>query len=149
MKRSLKDKLQNIGHEIVGFIPKGIGILILGYACVNNVDHNGMNDSLRTKGARRYHNPENPIKTIRSVEETWEDNKLYLSDGTGYNPLAKRKIIFDDGSETTLRYRTLAWQPFRRWIAGEELNPQPGERYEVTSDDTLEYKSNSLVQKVE
>ena len=25
MKRALKDKLQNIGHEIVGFIPKGIG----------------------------------------------------------------------------------------------------------------------------
>ena len=149
MTHSLKDKLKNIGNEIVGFIPKGIGILALGYAFVTCADQNGINDSLRTKVARKYHNPENPIKVVRNVGETWSDNKLYVPDGTGFNPLVKRRVIFEDGSETNLRYRTLAWSPFKRWLAGEEFNPQPGEKYEVTTNDNWEYRSNSLVQKVE
>ena len=150
MTRSLKDKLRNIGDEIVGLIPKGIGILALGYALVTCADHNGINDSLRTRVAKQHHSLENPIKTVRSVEETWRDNKMYSPDGTGFNPLVKRRIIFDDGSETSLRYRTLVWQPFVRWAAGEEFSPQPGEKYEVARVDICwEYRANSLVQKVE
>jgi len=149
MTNSLKDKLRNIGNSAIGFIPKGLIVLGLGYAFVTCADHNGMNDSLRTKTARRYHNPENPIKTVRNVEENWKDNRLHSLDGTGFNPLVKRRVIFEDGSETNLRYRTLAWQPFRRWMIGEEFNPQQGEKYEVTRNDSSEYRINSLIQKVE
>ena len=61
--------------------------------------------------------------------------------GSGYNPRVVRIVEFEDGSTSYLNYRTMAHQPFMRWLKGKEFNPRVGERYEV--------KDNKLVRKVE
>ena len=133
LKKGLKTGLKGI---VAGLI---IGI---------TADHNGCMDSYRTEQARYFlSNPENPIKTIASVEEKWKNNSPLeffssATGGVGYNPLIIRTVTFEDQSQTKLRYRTLAWQPFRKWISGEDFNPQIGERYEVDSH-------NRIVRKVE
>ena len=59
----------------------------------------------------------------------------------GYNPQVTRVVTFEDGSQTTLQYRALAWQPFMRWKNGDIFNPKPEEQYQVTSE-------NSIVRKI-
>lgn len=113
-----------------------------GFCCTSLIDHNGGMDSPRTSQAIRLSSPNNPIKTVASVYEEWEDSTLFALDGTGYNPLVIRHITFEDGTETGVRYRTLAWQPFRRWIRGDEFSPQKGEQYEVTLNNNFVRKIN-------
>lgn len=125
MKTSLKQKIRTI--------PKTVGTMIIGGLILYNLaSHNGKLDSLRSKEARKYHNSTNPIKIIENVEETWKDDWSLSPMLDGYNPRVIRKITFQDGSKTKLDYRTHAWQPFMKWRNGDEFNPKPNEKYEVT-----------------
>ncbi len=154
MNQTLTTRIKEGAQEAIGrtlmFIPKLGFALFLVYSCARTIDGNGLGDSLRTKSANDYHNDNNPVKTVAKVEEKWYDNEVYSIDLTGFNPLVIRQITFDDETTTSLRYRTLAHQPFRRWIVGEEFNPQVGERYEVTSSGILRQgrPENELVRRV-
>ncbi len=104
-------------------------VAIGGLVLYSLLSHNGLLDSPRTKMASRLHNMDNSTKTVSYVDEKWSDNIPMMH---GYNPRVIRNVNFDDGSQTTLSYRTMAWQPFMRWLGGEEFDPQVGERYEVS-----------------
>ncbi len=95
---------------------------------------NGCLDSQRTKSAERYYRTcETSVKTVKQVSEEWRDNETSFLDISGFNPQVIRTVEFEDGSKSVLSYRTMAHQPLVRWIRGEEFNPKPGEKYEVTS----------------
>lgn len=139
---NLKEKLRNIRYTLW----RGAKIAFATYLIIQLGSHNGCFDSPRTKEARRYHNPQNPVKVVRRVGERWKDNSTLALvssavGGSGYNPRVIRDIEFDDGSKTRLDYRVLAWQPFVRWVNGKEFDPKPGEKYEVD-------KHNGLVRKM-
>lgn len=111
------------------------------YLPLTLASHNGLLDSDRTDEAEEKHAENNPIKTVKTVEEQWED--CFITPyGDSFNPRVIRTVTFKDGSGTELDYRTLAWQPFMRWKNGDEFDPKPGEKYEVTS-------GNGLVKKVD
>jgi len=124
--------MSELSDKVKGFAKFSAVVVIGGVALFNLLDHNGKLDSMRTKEARKYHGSGTP-KTVASVEERWRDTLFLSPTMDGYNPQVTREVTFDDGSTATLRYRTLAWQPFMRWRNGEEFNPKPGETYEVTS----------------
>ena len=105
---------------------------ILGYLAFQLGSTNGVFDSLRTKDGEDLADPSDPIKTVSSVVETWKDTVPYSPDGTGFNPRVIREISFEDGTHITLDYRVLVWQPLRKWIHGEEFNPQVGQKYEIS-----------------
>lgn len=140
MEQAPSDRLREPSWEVGDYLKTGakvvVGVLIL-YSLAS---HNGMLDSHRTKEARRLE-PQ-ATKNVATVEETRKDNVVYSLTLDGYNPKVIREVMFEDGTETRLEYKTLAWQPFNRWANGEEFNPQPGEKYEVTSQ-------NMIVRKVE
>jgi len=120
----------------------GIKSVIAALVVYSLASHNGHLDSMRTKETSHLQGlVGNKIKTVASVEEYWKDNVTYSLMMDGYNPLVRRNVLFEDGSQTTLRYRTLAWQPLMKWINGNEFNHRQGEQYEVTS-------SNDIVRKV-
>ncbi len=120
-----------------------IGATTLCLAIYGCSSHNGMFDSMRTKEAAWLQgNPTNTVRTVAAVEEEWKDNVTYSLMMDGYNPKVRREVTFEDGSQTTLNYRTLAWQPIMRWKNGDMFNPQPGEQYEVTS-------RNQIVRKIQ
>lgn len=108
-------------------------VLIGGLILYNLASQNGILDSMRTKEARRYISSDNSIKTVANVEEKWKNYWSCTPMLDDYNPRVIRKVTFKDGSKTRLDYRILAWQPFVRWKNGEEFNPRPEEKYEVTS----------------
>lgn len=66
----------------------------------------------------------------RKITTINKDNVIYSPTLDGYNPKVIREVTFEDGTETNLEYRTLAWQPFRKWMREQEFNPQPGEKYD-------------------
>ena len=120
----------------------------MGYAIFSLGSYNGCFDSDRTIEAAKHHDVGNPVKTIASVEEEWSDNSALafassMMGGGGYNPHVTRRIVFEDGSQGTISYRTLACQPIRKWLRGDEFDPKPGEKYEVFPSGQL------LVRKVE
>ncbi|HLC57185.1 MAG TPA: hypothetical protein VJH95_01290 [Candidatus Nanoarchaeia archaeon] len=129
------NRLNHIADGAFKFVRRGACIAVLAYSVYSLFSHNGLLDSPRMKETGRYHSDENHVKTVANVRERWEDdnpgmiNKITLN---GYNPKVIREIVFDDGSRARLEYRTLAWQPIMRWKNGEEFNPRPGEKYEVT-----------------
>ena len=146
-KRTLGDRVRDLGGRAVDTLKTGAKYAIGGYILFSLASHNGCLDSDRARLARRLHDDNNPVKIVKSVEEEWKDNSTLAlvssaMGGAGYNPRVIRKVTFEDGTQTTLDYRTMAHQPFRRWIGGEEFNPQVGETYEVT-------KNNQLIKKVE
>jgi hypothetical protein len=104
---------------------------IIGLLLYNFGSHNGCFDSERTEEAfRNFANrKDNVVKTVAAVRE--ETDPGYNS-ATWMNPMVTREVEFDDGTEATLRYRTHAWMPMRRWINGDEFSPEVGESYEVT-----------------
>ena len=142
MEQSLSDRLREFRWKVGDYLKTGAKVAVGGLILYSLASHNGMLDSNRTREAREYNNASNPIKTVATVKERWEDNVVYSPTLDGYNPKVIREVTFEDGSETRLAYRTLAWQPFRKWLRGEEFNPQPSEKYEVTS-------RNMIVRKVE
>jgi len=105
-----------------------VGSLILG----SLASHNGCLDSYRTNQTKRFEDPANPVKRVTDVVETWKDNNVGYSGLERYNPLVIRAVTFHDGTKTTLNYRTVAHQSIRRWMSGDEFNPQVGSLYEVT-----------------
>lgn len=109
--------------------------LIGAYSIFSLASHNGVLDSMRTKEANKYIHNTDITKVVHSVEEEWEDYFPWMLDG--YNPKVTRTVTFEDGTETTLTYRTLAHQPYRKLISGEEFKPQKGEKYLVAKDNTL------------
>ena len=139
-KRTLGDKMRDLGGRAVDTMKTGAKVAVGGLILYTLASHNGCNDSYRTNEARRLQGES--TKTVATIEETWKDNIVSSPTLDGYNPRVIRKVTFEDGTQTTLDYRTLAHQPFRRWIAGEEFNPQVGEAYKVT-------KNNQLVKKIE
>ncbi len=154
MTETLITKIKEGTQEAIGttlrFIPRATFVLLGLYACAKTIDGNGLGDSMRTKSANDYHNKSNPVKVVAKVEEEWNDNTIYSPDMTGFNPVVDRTITFEDGTKTSLHYRTLAWQPFKEWVSGEEFKPQVGERYEVTSGGILRTgrPENELVRRV-
>jgi hypothetical protein len=139
-KRNLRDRAGNI-------LGTGVKYIIGGCILFSLASHNGLLDSNRTKQTEQLYDKNNPTKVVSGVEEEWRDNSPFslassIAGGAGYNPRVIRKVTFEDSSQTTLDYRVLAHQPFRRWIRGDEFNPQVGEMYEVT-------KHNQFVRKVE
>ena len=111
------------------------------------LSHNGCLDSRRTKQTRWLHSSDNLVKSVANVDESWRDNSeiamlTCVFGGGGYNPQVIRTITFEDGTETTVKYRTLAHQPFRRWGGGDEFDPELGEEYEVTPQNELVRKIN-------
>ncbi len=130
MRQELSDKIKGLAKWTAGV---AIGAAVI----VNLSDGNGMLDSMRTKEAQRYHNSKHQTKKVTDVQESWRDTLILSPTMDGYNPQVTREVTFDDGSRTTLKYRTLAWQPFVRWINGEEFNPKPGETYEVAAGNRL------------
>ena len=152
--------IRNFGYKIAdtfGQTVRDLAPLVLtGYVIFNLGSANGCFDSERAIEAAKRHDAENPIKTVASVEEKWYDNSAlgYFSammGGAGYNPRVIRTVTFDDGSEASLDYRTAAWQPMRRSLAGKEFKPQPGEQYEVVpgDDEVWLQTPQLLVRKVE
>ena len=134
----------NLSERISDFLWRfGTRYVLPAYMLVFLASHNGCMDSYRTKSAaRNLQKPSNPIKTVAVVREEWRDNSEWAAfsaamGGGGYNPRVIRRVIFKDGSITTLDYRVMAHQPFRRWISGEEFDPKPGEQYEVTRYNTI------------
>jgi len=142
MEQSLSDRLREFRWKVGDYLKTGAKVAVGGLIFYSLASHNGMLDSNRTREARGYSNASNPIKTVATVKERLEDNVVYSPTLDGYNPKVIREVTFEDGSETRLEYRTLAWQPFRKWLGGEEFNPHPSEKYEVTS-------RNMIVRKVE
>ena len=140
MEQSLSDKLREFRWKVGDYLKTGAKVAVGGLILYSIASHNGLLDSYRTKEARELRGE--ATKTVATVEESWKDNVVYSPTLDGYNPKVIREVTFEDGTETSLEYRTLAWQPFRRWLRGEEFNPQPGEKYEVTF-------RNTIVRKVE
>jgi hypothetical protein len=146
-KITLKEKIGDFMDGAGDILKTGAKYAIGGYILFSLASHNGCLDSSRVKQARQLHNENNSTKVVANVEEEWRDNSTLelvssAMGGAGYNPRVIRRVTFEDGTETTLDYRVLAHQPFRRWIAGEEFNPQVGDKYEVT-------KQNQLVRELE
>ncbi len=144
-REKITDKLRKAGSEVAEFLRPGTLIkpLLGGYIIFALMDNNGCLDSDRTRETQWLHRLQGAqVKTVENVEERWRDDIFCSPMFDGYNPQVIREVIFDDGSQTTLSYRTLAWQPFMRWKNGEEFSPKVGERYEVTS-------RNQLVRKLE
>ena len=127
------DKLEDAGKILEAGIISLVGLVTL----YSLADQTGLLDSMRTVEARRFANPLNTVKKIARVEEEWKDNRAYTPTFDGYNPKVIRTVTFEDGSQTILQYRMAAWQPFRRWLNGNEFNPLPEEHYEVASDNTI------------
>lgn len=152
MEQSLSDKLKEFGWKVGDCLKTGakatITLVVGGFVLYTLASSNGCLDSLRTKETRQYSNQKNPIKIVKGIEEEWKDNSAFALassaiGGCGYNPRVIRKITFEDGTQTILDYRVLAWQPFMRWKNGEEFNPKVGEKYEV------EKEYNTLLRKLE
>jgi hypothetical protein len=146
-KRTFKDKIGDYVSGAGDLLKTGVKVAIGGYIFFSLASHNGCLDSNRTKSARQLHDENNPTKVVANIEEEWKDNSTlaFVSSamgGAGYNPRVIRRVTFEDGTQTTLDYRVLAHQPFRKWIAGEEFNPKVGDKYEVT-------KQNQLVRELE
>lgn len=127
-------RIHNIPNKIWDGIYKEAKMSLLGTVIFTNLGYNGCLDSERTRTTGTPNERDNVIKTVEGVAE--DLNPGYNS-STWINPQVTREIVFNDGSQRTLQYRTRSWQPFRRWIFGEEFNPQPGEHYEVTKDNTF------------
>jgi hypothetical protein len=146
MRTNLSERISNLWDNTKSFLWKvGTRYVLPAYILVSLASHNGCMDSRRTKNARYLQKPSNPTKTVAIVTEEWRDNSEWAAfsaamGGGGYNPRVIRTVIFDDGSTTTLDYRVMAHQPFRRWISGEEFDPKPGEKYEVTRYNTIAAK---------
>jgi hypothetical protein len=146
-KRTLKERIRDFGERAGDILKTGVKCAIGAYVILMLASHNGCLDSNRTKQARHLHEVNNLTKVVSSVEEKWKDNSTLAMvscafGGGGYNPRVIRGVTFEDGTQTILNYRVLAHQPLRKWISGEEFNPQVGEKYEVT-------KYNQLVRKIE
>jgi hypothetical protein len=146
-KRTSRNRVRDFMDRAEDILRTGAKCAILGYTVFFLASHNGFLDSNRTKQTRQLHNENNPKKVVASVKEEWKDNSTIalvssMMGGGGYNPRVIRRVTFEDETQTTLDYRVMAHQPFRRWISGKEFNPQVGERYEVTNH-------NQLVRKVE
>lgn len=136
----LKRYVNNVLDSATNVIGEVVLFTLPLFAISNLGDHNGLLDSPRTKQAAKY--AISGTKTVKAVEERWKDNVIYGPAMDGYNPLVIRDVTFEDGSTARLRYRTLAWQPFRGWLCGEEFDPKSNERYEVDA-------KNQLLRKVE
>ena len=155
LKERIEIKSRNLWDSTKRVLWKGTGVAVGGWILCGLLSHNGCVDSARTKNAMRNHRKNNPVKVVKDVKETWRDNStmalIYsVFGGGGYNPQVIRMITFEDGSKTHLNYRTMAHQPFMRWLHGEEFNPQPGEIYEINEyTNVLGQRINSLVQKIE
>ncbi|MBW3014881.1 hypothetical protein KY330_00505 [Candidatus Woesearchaeota archaeon] len=117
---------QDVNYYLKDLALAGIGC----YFFFSLFSHNGCFDSLRTKDAMQYRSKDNLVKVVESVEEEWKDNEQYMV-LDGYNPKVIRKVKFKDGSDTWLSYRTMAHQPYMKWLHGDEFDPKVGERYEV------------------
>lgn len=133
--QSLSERLREFQWKVRGFLQSGAKTVAGGFMLYTIASHNGCLDSYRIKEARGLQGE--ATKTVATVDETWKDDGVYTPTLDGYNPKVIREVRFDDGTETTLGYRTLAWQPFRKWLRGEEFDPQPGEKYEVTSNNMI------------
>jgi len=108
---------------------------VCGYILFNLLSDNGFLDSERSKESMRYENQQgNVMKTVVDVTETM--NPCYNS-STWINPKVTREVLFDDGTETELSYRTHTWFQLRNRLYGEEFVPRIGEQYEVTSNNNL------------
>lgn len=142
-KETLSSKVRRRGLTIADdFRPSRLVMYAIGgYVLFNFMSANGCLDSNRTREALRFYENRqgNIVKTISNVEEGFD---FGYNSSTWINPRITREVEFDDGTETTLLYRIRAWQPFVKWINGEEFSPKVGEKYEVTSD-------NQLVRKLE
>ena len=143
MRTELSDKLSGLKERVGDILKTGAkvvaGGVVGGYILFSLASHNGMLDSARTKEARQLRGEQ--VKTVATVDEEWKDTQVYSPTMDGYNPQVIREVTFEDGSQTTLKYRTLAWQPFMKWKNGEQFEPKQGEQYEVTS-------ANIIVRKV-
>ncbi len=133
--------LEELKHTTKEYLKTGAKCVFGALIAINLASHNGFYDSMRTKEALRYQDPTNPVKVVSKVKEKWKDDKIYSLALEGYNPRVIRTVTFNDGSQIKLDYRVLAWKPFMKWKNGEEFDPKPGERYELT-------KQNGLVRKV-
>ena len=111
--------------------------IIVVYSAYTILSHNGLFDSRRTKEAIRDYNANNPIKTVKNVQEEWSDNKFYAPMMDGYNPRVLRTVKFEDGTQTTLDYRVYAWPLVKKIVSGETFNPKPGEKYQVNKNNNL------------
>jgi hypothetical protein len=132
-RESFRNGMEHAWDEIkYTFRPLNIAkCSIIGLLLYNFGSENGCFDSERAEDALRNfaHRKDNVVKTVVGVTE--ETDPGYNS-ATWMNPMVTREVEFDDGTEITLRYRTHAWMPMRRWINGDEFSPEVGERYEVT-----------------
>jgi hypothetical protein len=142
-KLTLREKIADLREKACDFFKAGVKLAFTGYITFSLLSHNGCLDSQRTEQAKSLHNTNNQTKVVTRIGEEWKDNSKYLlaMGGNGYNPRVIRTIIFEDGTQSIVDYRTLAHQPITRWLKGEEFNPQAGEKYEVT-------KYNELVKRV-
>jgi len=130
-KRTLKNRLNNFADDALDVLKDGAKYALGAYILFNLTSHNGCLDSRRTKQAEGLYDANNPVKIVANVDEEWRDNSPFVLFGA-YNPRVIRRVTFEDGTQATLDYRVLAYQPFRRLVSGEEFNPQVGERYQVT-----------------
>ena len=137
----LTEIIEKLKEKSAIIIKKGALFGLGAYLLFHLTSNNGLLDSNRTKETGYLNKPSNQVKQVVHVDEEWRDNKIYSLDLTGYNPKVIRHVQFSDGTETTLNYRTLAWQPFRKWMSGEEFEPKKGEQYEVT-------QNNAIVKKI-
>jgi len=135
MKTELSDKLSGLKERVGDILKTGAKVIGGVYILFNLASHNGILDSARTKEVRQLRGEQ--IKTVATVDEEWKDTQIYSLTMDGYNPQVIREVTFEDGSQTTLKYRTLAWQPFMKWKNGEQFEPKQGEQYEVTSANTI------------
>jgi len=135
MRKELSEKLGRLKKRIGDGLRFGATVAVGGLIFYSLATHNGFLDSNRTKETEIL--KATKVKTVKNVEEKWTDNTVYSPTLDGYNPKVIRKVTFEDDSNTTLSYRTLAWQPFMKWKNGEEFNPQPGEKYAVSSDNSI------------
>ncbi len=155
--RKVIDSIRDFGYRTADKVGYGVKRVLpgmfAGYVIFSLGSHNGCIDSDRTKEAARHHKPENPVKTVVSVEEHWRDNSDFdffasMMGGGGYNPHVTRRVVFDDGSQAILNYRTEAWKSMKRWLNGEEFDPKPGEKYEVVPEGGIEIPSFEYLDRV-
>lgn len=137
-KETLSSKVRRMGLTVAdAFRPSRLVMYAIGgYVLFNFMSANGCLDSNRTREALRFYENRqgNVVKTVSNVEEEFDWG---YNSSTWINPRVTREVEFDDGTKTTLSYRTRAWQPFRRWINGEEFSPNVGEKYEVADNHQL------------
>ncbi|MCK4670310.1 MAG: hypothetical protein KAT43_03825 [Nanoarchaeota archaeon] len=73
MKQRFYQTIDNITEGAKLFFKVGATIALAVYIPFMLASHDGVLDSDRIKEAARKHDPSNPVKTVRYVEEEWKD----------------------------------------------------------------------------